>query len=117
MNKLSWALAIGLIVYTILRAVNITFTCDECITYGQFVFASVTDIVTYQYPIANNHILNSLLVKFIVKFANSEVALRLPNILALVLYLYSGIRISKLLFTNKVLQFLAFAIFCMNPML
>ena len=46
------------------------------------------DIISYHQSYANNHILNTLLIKvFEIMFGNSELALRLPNILSHIVYL------------------------------
>lgn len=68
--------------YSILRSNNLSFTHDEALTY-----TIVKDNSDWKYT-ANNHLLNTYLMKISAFFfSNSELALRLPNVLAHFFYL------------------------------
>jgi len=65
-----------------------SFTHDESFTYLNFVPLDFMDIVSFQPANTNNHILNTLLMKFSEQIAgSSELALRLPNLAFLVIYM------------------------------
>lgn len=117
LKKFPLLLSLLLIVYTVMRAFQVAFTSDESITYMSFASAPVLDIITCKYPLANNHLLNSLLLKPLAFFSSNIAILRLPNLLALALFLYSGTGISRFFFKDHRMQALAFLIFCLNPML
>ena len=81
-----------------------------------FVRQSWFQIITYNTPFTNNHILNTLLMKWSAAiFGISEISLRLPNILAFLLYLYFGFRILQRNTPN--LFFPAFILLTLNPYL
>lgn len=65
-------------------------------------------------PVANNHILNSLAVKFMAIFSDSQLSIRLPNVLAFVLYLYASYRLSLVFFKNRWLQLLMLILLCLD---
>lgn len=74
--------------YLTLRAVLLPVTIDEAGTYYNFALKSIWDIVIYSGdPSPNNHILNTLLIKLFTSiFGLSSFTLRLPNLLAFVLF-------------------------------
>ena len=79
------------ILFTIIvfRAFNLSITYDEVWTFD-LASQSVLDIATAErnFTSANNHILNSILIKpFLVAFGHDIWVLRLPNVLASLLYL------------------------------
>ena len=81
-------ITIALVVFDIYKAAHASFTIDESDTYLHWVNSSFMDIISYANPGTNNHILNTLLMKlFQALFGTSELILRLPNILAHILYL------------------------------
>lgn len=78
---------LGLLWYIIYKASNLSFTHDESYTYLHYVHQGFMDIISYKTPYTNNHILNTILIKYCeVFFGSSEIALRLPNILAFLIY-------------------------------
>ncbi len=82
------AISLFILFYVTYKASLTSFTHDESYTYLHYVHQPVKDIITYKDPFTNNHILNTLLMKVSEKaFGNSEIVLRLPNILSLVIYL------------------------------
>ena len=93
---LTAAISIGLLIYVGLKAGSTSFTHDESFTYLRYVHEPFMDIISYKRPYTNNHILNTVLVKYSEHFfGNSELALRLPNILACVLYLIYVFKLLK----------------------
>ncbi len=78
------------------RAAVLDFTYDETWTLISFVSLDVPDIFFGTAPNANNHFLNTLLVKLIA-WPNyySEFLTRLPNVLASLLYLGYAVVIAK----------------------
>jgi hypothetical protein len=78
---------LGIVWYIIYKASTTSFTHDESYTYTHYVHQGFMDIVSYKTPYTNNHILNTVLMKYCeLLFGSSELSLRLPNILAFILY-------------------------------
>lgn len=76
------SLCVLLVSYVVWRSINISFTHDESLSYT-LITGNETQLYT-----ANNHWLNTILMYLSSKiFGYSELALRLPNVLAFVLYL------------------------------
>lgn len=96
--------------FVALRALVTDFTHDEAFTFINYVKPSFKAIISGSYPSANNHILNSLLTKISwAIWGNSEFALRLPNVLAfgiLIFTLRSWMRAQNF---SKSTSFIAFA--------
>ncbi len=87
--------AIFIMVYCVIRAIYVGMVHDEVTTFYHFILP--VDFIPYQTKIwdANNHILNSLLgVISSTFFGYSPLALRLPNLLSLVLYLFYTYKLS-----------------------
>ncbi|MBK7295252.1 MAG: hypothetical protein IPI91_00640 [Flavobacteriales bacterium] len=79
--------AIVMFAFVSYRAWNTSFTHDECYSFMYYPRDSVIDILLYKEPFTNNHILNSLGMKWSEEvFGNSEFSLRIPNLLALLLF-------------------------------
>jgi len=87
--NLAAAVAIGATLTTLLvvRARSLSFTHDESLTYLHGVRPGLARLVTFSYVDANNHLLNTLLAWLSsLLFGNGELALRLPNLAAFVLF-------------------------------
>lgn len=83
-----------LVVYVLFRAVLVPITFDEVSTF-QIV---QSDTWMHFGEIANNHVLNTILIKGTLQFFNpSELVLRLPNVLAFIVYFVFSLKISRLL--------------------
>jgi hypothetical protein len=110
-------IALGLLSYTAYRAALLSFTHDESLTYNIYLqqHAGFNDIIAMRYPTANNHILNTLLMKYcILGFGNSELSLRLPNVLAhMVFMLFSALWLLR--FRNMFFIIAGFIILNVNP--
>lgn len=88
----------ALFIYALLRVIYVPFTFDE-ITTSQIVGGE--DWVNFGVS-ANNHMLNSALIRVILWFADPSIFLyRLPNLLSFILYLCFAVKLGKLLTTNK----------------
>lgn len=79
------------------RAATASFTHDEAITFLNYPQLSVGKLLNHESAYTNNHLLNSLAIKgSMALFGTGELALRLPNLLALVLYLvYTALLIRR----------------------
>lgn len=74
------------------RAAHSSLTIDESFSYLVYVPSSANDIISYRNSYTNNHPLNSLLMKVAAAvFGPSELALRLPNLLAFLVYAGYGL--------------------------
>jgi len=90
-NSLQLGLAVlfglGVTWFIVFKASLASFTHDESYTYTHYVHQGFMDIISYKTPYTNNHILNTVLMKYSeVCFGSSELSLRLPNILAFIIY-------------------------------
>jgi len=82
--------------YVLIRAYTVGITHDEVWTIDIFVPQTIINIFNYTPCDANNHILNTLFIKLFFQFGNDSLFIaRLPNVLAFLLYLYFGFKISK----------------------
>ena len=89
-------LAFVLLAYTFYRAITLSFTHDESFSYTRYVLLSYYEILKFVHPTANNHLLNTLLMKLLSSlFGSSELVLRLPNLLGHCLFLGSSFFILK----------------------
>ncbi len=100
--------------YVVLRAWFVPFTCDEAWTFTNYFHAPTTDILVSNPPLANNHILNTLLIRLTGLFSTSEFALRLPNVLAFLLYAFASYNISNRFCSGKALSVLLFLVLMSN---
>jgi hypothetical protein len=85
-NKLYWFTFILVFLVVCLRAFFIPFAVDESVTF--FAFAQAGKILPYEsMATTNNHFLNSSLVCFIYNyFGSHRFLLRLPNVIAFILF-------------------------------
>ncbi len=82
-------LSVVLVIFVSFKASITSFTHDESYTYLRYVGQSFIQIISYDTPFTNNHILNTLLMKYFeVLFGTSELVLRAPNIISLIVYLF-----------------------------
>ena len=93
---LTAAMTLGLLLYTILRALNVPMTFDEIWSFRSYSSAPIKNILQFSYPTANNHPGNSLLMKLSsALFGSSPFALRIPNLLAHGLYIFFSFRLAQ----------------------
>ncbi len=102
--KSNWLyILIGLlfVIYLIARAIILPVTIDESGTIFNAAARSFWGIVSYEDPVPNNHIINTLLIKLLINiFGLHSFIVRLPNILGFILY-YSIIVIWMKRITNN----------------
>jgi hypothetical protein len=106
--------ALFLFVFTKARCSS--FTHDESFSFLHYCHESFMNIISFSDFYTNNHILNSLFMKFTGQlFGNSELALRLPNLILMIVYMYYSYRLMRsgsFLFT-----LMAFILLCTNATL
>lgn len=104
-------------VYVIIRAGLVGITYDEAWTISDFVPQGWWDVITYTSLDANNHLLNTLLIK-IVHLLHGKTLFweRLPNVLAGLTYIYCAYRIS-VSFLSKYYGYMLFILLLINPFL
>jgi len=103
-------ICISLFLYVILRAYYLSFTCDESLSY--FIFKEGIRLNS-----ANHHILNTFLMGVSCNlFGDSELALRLPNVLSFGLYLFGCFLILKKS-RNKWFVIIGGSLLLFNPIL
>lgn len=108
--------ALALVVYNIVRAYFVTITHDEALTYQLYITSSFAKIVADPQLTANNHILNSLLAKISISiFGDSLLVMRLPNILAHVVYICFSFLLARRLYTNQLWILCTFLALQLNP--
>ena len=96
-RALAWLLlAAGVaLAYTVVRAASLAFTYDESLTL-RLVERPLYEIVTLSKPIANNHVLNTVLIKAIRGLlGNGELVYRLPNLAAHAVYLGIAVLLAR----------------------
>ncbi|HET6992105.1 MAG TPA: hypothetical protein VFJ43_12305 [Bacteroidia bacterium] len=108
--------AILLFIYIALRAAKLSLVWDEANTFFEYVRTPNWLPRDYNYMSANNHLLNTWLMKCSVNlFGESEFALRLPNVLSSAFYFFAIAAILEKLFERRLHILLAFAILALNP--
>jgi uncharacterized membrane protein len=109
-------LAAAGLAYVAARAARVSFTYDESYSYFHFVGAPLRTVLFFQGDVTeNNHSLNSLLMTLSARVAgNSELALRLPNVLAFVGYA-AAVLFLVCRFQNAVSRILCAVLLLMNP--
>jgi hypothetical protein len=90
-------IGISVLTLIIIKAYSTSFTHDESFSYLHYISQTFMDILSYRDSYTNNHILNSIGMKYAEKlFGASEISLRLPNILLFIIYIiYSFLIVKK----------------------
>jgi hypothetical protein len=114
-RRFTWALllvcSVGLLASSVYRAATFPFTHDESLSFAIFSWEPAVSAT------ANHHLLNTRLMQWCsIVFGNSELSLRLPNILAHMIYLLCTLVLLKR-FQPLVLQITGFVILNLNPFL
>jgi hypothetical protein len=80
-------LSIGLFLFIFTKSTVSSFTHDESLSYNMYVHKTFVDIISNKNTYTNNHLLNTICMKYSEKvFGTSELALRLPNLLMLIVF-------------------------------
>jgi hypothetical protein len=97
-NKYSFFVIYGIFFLLILcKIILIPVTHDEVATPTHYINFSFWQIMMYPDKWGNNHILNTLIVKiFVYLFGINQVVIRLPNLLAFIVYAIAVFRINKI---------------------
>lgn len=105
--------------YVLLKAWYVPITYDEAYTIEHYATMPFVDIMyaPEAFNLANNHVLNTLLTRCMLLFTVHPFGLRLPNVLAYALFLYSALKISRNWFDSRLLQVLCLMAIVLNPML
>jgi len=106
--------SLAFLIYVIVRAVRVPFTIDEAATYLNYVSSDVLGI--FRFDSTNNHFLNSLLTKLCWTLGgSSEFVLRLPNVLAYLIYLFFSFRLVHRFAKDKIIAVCGFLLLNLNP--
>ena len=113
------ALGTGILAFLIAKSLKMQITCDESYTVEILSKVPIWDIITYKSSYTNNHILNTLLVKFMFWTFNSfdHSLARVPNILAFVAYFYYCLRFSQRYISDNWVSLMFISVMCCNPYL
>lgn len=104
---------LAVLAYISTKAFVSSFTFDESFTYREYVHTGFMDILSFRNSYTNNHILNSLFMKYSeALFGSSELALRLPNLILFVVFLIFSFLLFKR--TNRFLAFFIFVLLSTN---
>jgi len=112
------ATAIVLFSINVYRASNMSMTHDES---GTFLFFQQEDVFQYlhqkdMWKSANNHLLNTAGMQACIRlFGQSDLTVRLPNVLASLIYYFSILGLIRCLFSRWQIQLLAFSLLALNP--
>lgn len=109
---------LGVLVFLlVLKKANTTsFTVDESFTYLHYPQDSFFKIISFSDWYMNNHILNSLFMKYSEQlFGNSELALRLPNLILLLVYFYFSYKLFR--DSNSIVLVATFTLLATNVLL
>src|ERR1035438_4432791 len=95
-NFILFDIGLLLFAYTLSRAYLLSFCFDESTTYLLYVRKNFTTFKSYSFIDANNHLLNTWLMELSSRlFGFSVFALRLPNILAHLIFLFYSAKLVK----------------------
>ena len=114
-RRFTWVLllfcSVGLLASSVYRAATFPFTHDESLSFAIFNWEPAVGAA------ANNHLLNTWLMQWCsMLFGNWELSLRLPNVLAHMIYLMCTLVFLKRL-QHPVLQIAGFVMLNLNPFL
>jgi hypothetical protein len=105
-----------LFIYVAFRAAVVAITWDEAHTFFEYVRSASWLPHSFDYMSANNHLLNTWLMKCsVMLFGESELALRLPNVLAGGVYFFAAGKLAEHLFPRRPMALLAFLVLSLNP--
>lgn len=119
-NKWTFIVLFGIVFFTVLfKLIYVPITHDEVSTTFTLKNSSFWELITYNDPVPNNHILNSILTKLVVSVTGvSQISIRVVNLIFFGVFALGTWRISKTLFSLKSYFFIpASLIFITNPYL
>ena len=105
-----------MLTFAVYQAHTCSFTHDESYSYLNYPHHSFMHILSHESAYTNNHLLNSLGMKYSeILFGSSELSLRLPNLLALVLFMFYSYMLFKQ--SNRWFALAAFVVLISNSYL
>jgi len=108
-------LALAAVSLVVIRACVQSITLDEA---ESFLMYARKPWPSHWWPSADNHVLNSLLMRFVtMAFGVSTLTVRLPAVLGAVIYIGSALYLCLLLTSLRVLQLLLLTCLVCNPMI
>jgi hypothetical protein len=108
-------IAIIFFLYAFIRALQLGITYDEAYTLSYLVPETYLQIITYHDVDANNHILNSILIKFLFSFTGKFLFVaRIPNLMAFGLFLLFAYKICFEFLKNNIGLYVFFLLIA-NP--
>lgn len=108
-------LSVFVFVYVLIRALNLDVTYDEVWTIFDFIPNTYYYILNFTPPDTNNHILNSIAIKFLYSFLPDTVFVaRVPNVVALLFYLFFAMKLCRE-FAGDWKGFFLFIVLTLNP--
>jgi hypothetical protein len=108
-------ISLFLMIYEVARASRVAFTIDEATTYLLYLSSNIAAVFNLSWA-TNNHFLNTLLAKLFCGLAgNSEIVLRLPNLLGYGLYLLFSFLILDRFIKNRFVVVCGFLLLNLNP--
>jgi len=110
-------LGLSFFIYVLIRSAYVGATIDEITTIQGAQALSYLDILTNAYPTANNHIINTILIKtlFLLR-TDSLLIARLPNALSFILYAYFGYKVGSK-YLSLIVGIGCFTLLMCNPFL
>ena len=108
------AVIIGLII-RVIKAYKLPLVSDEAYTYVHYAHESIGTILS-SYIYLNNHLLNSILMHFLLNFGNTNLFLRIPSLIGSIIFLISVYLILKLI-ANKEITAIAISVIAVQPFL
>ena len=117
-NRILFFIGLFLFAYTASRAYLLSFTWDESFTYVEFIKTKfIFTFKEHKISDANNHILNTWLMELCAKlFGISEFTLRLPNVIAHLVFLFYSAKLVRNL-SSRVLTIGSFLLLNISPLL
>lgn len=110
------AVSLALIAFEAVRAARATFYFDEANTFLNYLSSNILAI--FNFNSANNHFLNTVLAKlFCAVGGTSELVLRLPNLLGIIVYLLFSFLIVDRFIKNRLMAVCGFLWLSSNPYL
>jgi len=101
------------IAFEVARAARVPLTYDEAATYLRYISAGFLSV--FKFDVATNHFLNTLLTKlFYVAGGDSELVLRMPNLIGYGMYLAFSLLILRAV-GHRTIAFAGFMLLNLNP--
>jgi hypothetical protein len=117
-NQYVFIAIIGFVFFLLVyKALNLPVTNDETPTPTAYIHYSVWQIMMFPEDEPNNHILNTLITKlFVALFGNSQLVIRLPNLLCFLIYGFGVFRFNRIVLKEDSIFFIPLALlFVSNP--